>query len=638
MSKDKQVQQDKQSKSPVHKPVQEEMRRVKTAVTTPFPTLQHAYTDPRTLSPADAQTLQRTIGNQALRRLTIQRKMTVGPVGDKYEQEADAVAKQVVGKLNASPPQNAPAQTAQRQEEEELQMKSLVQRQEEEDELQMKPLVQRQEDEEELQMKPLPEISSLQRQEDEEELQMKPLVQRQEDEEELQMKPLPAISSLQRQEEEELQMKPLVQRQEEEEELQMKPLVQRQEEEELQTKSETTKGDPMLAGGELSGDVESSVQSAKSGGQPMADAIRTPMEQAFGADFSGVKVHTGGQSDTLNRSLSARAFTSGQDVFFRSGEYNPGSSSGQELLAHELTHVVQQNKGAVQRQGDLKNNNSVLPTLQRKKEPNHNITQIGNFSNGSPVIQRTIDQDARLWAMDWLATWTRAFPKAVKKYSLAKLYGICTGVLGEENPLVPAPVSQVDRATYTTALATGLVKMGAEKAGQLSARLGDNKSGLLELLQELNGEIPDEIPGLKVATPQTQLDFQALVLPDPFLVLTSGGAQFTFSQAMALHMMRRHHPKYLNGPPMQVQSYFDEDTTIKGIEAIITGTINTSQEEIKAWRKFRTLKTTDLNSDRAKTLNLRPVWDGKYWELTLTLDSTNRQESKGLVAHFTPTL
>ena len=97
--------------------------------------------------------------------------------------------------------------------------------------------------------------------------------------------------------------------------------------------------------------------------------------------------------------------------------------------------------------------------------------------------------------------------------------------------------------------------MGAEKAGQLSARLGDNKSGLLELLQELNAEIPDEIPGLKVATPQTQLDFQALDLPDPFLVLTSGGAQFTFSQAMALHMMRRDHPKYLSGPPMQVESY-----------------------------------------------------------------------------------
>jgi hypothetical protein len=290
MSKDKQTPQDTQSKTRVNKPVQEEMKGVETAVVSPIPALQRAYINSRTLSPADAQVLQRTIGNQALGRLAIQRKMTLGPVGDKYEQEADAVAKQVVGKLHATSTQTAPAQTAQRQEEEELQMKPLVQRQEEEEELQMKPL---------------------------------PLVQRQE--------------------EEELQMKPLVQRQEEEEELQMKPLplVQRQEEEELQAK-----GDSMLAGGELSGDVESSVQSAKSGGQPMSDNIRGSMEQAFNADFSSVKIHADSQADTLNRSLSARAFTTGQDIFFRSGEYNPGSSTGQELIAHELTHTIQQGAAA----------------------------------------------------------------------------------------------------------------------------------------------------------------------------------------------------------------------------------------------------------------------------------------------------
>jgi len=66
------------------------------------------------------------------------------------------------------------------------------------------------------------------------------------------------------------------------------------------------------------------------------------MGDAFKTDFSGVKVHTGNQSDMLNRSISARAFTTGSDIFFRSGEYNPSISSGQTLLAHELTHVVQQ--------------------------------------------------------------------------------------------------------------------------------------------------------------------------------------------------------------------------------------------------------------------------------------------------------
>jgi hypothetical protein len=73
------------------------------------------------------------------------------------------------------------------------------------------------------------------------------------------------------------------------------------------------------------------------------------MEQAFGADFSGVKIHTGSQSHRLNRSIQARAFTTGRDIFFRSGEYNPGSTAGQELLAHELAHVIQQNPNRVSR-------------------------------------------------------------------------------------------------------------------------------------------------------------------------------------------------------------------------------------------------------------------------------------------------
>ncbi|MBD2504569.1 DUF4157 domain-containing protein [Anabaena azotica FACHB-119] len=228
----------------------------------------------------------------------------------------------------------------------------------------MKPLdisvLQRQQapqEEEQLQMKPL-DISVLQRQqapEEEEQLQMKPLdisvLQRQQapqEEEQLQMKPLD-ISSLQRQqapqEEEQLQMKPLdissLQRQQapqEEEQLQMKPMI-----------AQRQGGGGMAA----TSDLETSINQARGGGQPLGDDIREPMEQAFGADFSGVKIHTDTQSDQLNRSIQARAFTTGQDVFFRQGEYSPGSRGGQELLAHELTHVVQQSGGMVQRSSQL---------------------------------------------------------------------------------------------------------------------------------------------------------------------------------------------------------------------------------------------------------------------------------------------
>ena len=73
------------------------------------------------------------------------------------------------------------------------------------------------------------------------------------------------------------------------------------------------------------------------------------------ADFSAVRVHTNAESNTLNQKLNSRAFTTGKDIYFRQGEYNPGSSAGRELLAHEMTHVVQQNGESIQTRKDTSN-------------------------------------------------------------------------------------------------------------------------------------------------------------------------------------------------------------------------------------------------------------------------------------------
>ena len=99
---------------------------------------------------------------------------------------------------------------------------------------------------------------------------------------------------------------------------------------------------------DVTSEVEQQIQSARGGGQALDSSVRAQMEPAFGANFGGVRVHSDSGADSLNRSLSARAFTTGQDIFFKQGEYNPGTSGGRELLAHELTHVVQQNGDQVQ--------------------------------------------------------------------------------------------------------------------------------------------------------------------------------------------------------------------------------------------------------------------------------------------------
>ncbi len=309
------------------KPVQQDP--IESSQTLEPAALQRVLSDRVPARPTDILALQRIVGNRAVAGL-IQAKLTVGSPGDQYEQEADHVADQVV-QMGAQP-----EPVAQRQEEEEeLQMKRLIQLQEEEEELQMKPLLQLQEDEEELQMKPLVQL-----QEDEEELQMKPLVQLQEEEEELQMKPLVQLQE----EEEELQMKPLVQLQEDEEELQMKPLIQLQEdEEELQMKPFVQRqGDGRF---EASPHLESRLTTLKGGGSPLPDEVRASMEPRFGVDFGRVRVHTGGEAAQMNRELQAQAFTHGQDIYFSPGRYSPGTQAGDRLLAHELTHTIQQSGG-----------------------------------------------------------------------------------------------------------------------------------------------------------------------------------------------------------------------------------------------------------------------------------------------------
>jgi hypothetical protein len=127
----------------------------------------------------------------------------------------------------------------------------------------------------------------------------------------------------------------------------------------------------------------------------------------MGADFSGVKVHTDSQSDQLNKSIQAKAFTTGQDVFFRQGAYNPSSKSGQELIAHELTHVIQQNGGAVQRSPQSIIQRNFLPndldpseittvtTIANLGKNNKGVFKLSNINGDTLVVKFTDEDTAR---------------------------------------------------------------------------------------------------------------------------------------------------------------------------------------------------------------------------------------------------
>jgi len=306
--------------------------------------LQRAQADPGSLTRGDVMALQRSVGNGATGELlgpVLKRSgLRVGPANDRYEQEADRVARQVVSQTGSPPVQreNAP--------EEELQMKpqtpmiTPLQRK-----TFQKPVQRESAMEEELQMKPqTPMVTPLQRK-----AFQKPVQRESTAEEELQMKPqTPMVTPLQRK----TFQKPVQRESATEEELQMKPLAPTVTPFQRKTFQKPVQRavNHGLEGGEVEASVAQQIQRASGGGRPLEERVQGQMEQGFGADFSGVRVHTGQQADTLNRSLNARAFTVGKDVFFKRGEYNPGSSGGQDLIAHELTHTVQQGAAGVQRE------------------------------------------------------------------------------------------------------------------------------------------------------------------------------------------------------------------------------------------------------------------------------------------------
>jgi hypothetical protein len=101
-------------------------------------------------------------------------------------------------------------------------------------------------------------------------------------------------------------------------------------------------GDGIMPDGVVHPDVASTIAMTNGSGHTLDPASRERLEPHVGDDLGDVRVHTDTTADALARSVSARAFTTGTDVYFAAGEYRPGTRDGDSLLAHELTHVTQQ--------------------------------------------------------------------------------------------------------------------------------------------------------------------------------------------------------------------------------------------------------------------------------------------------------
>ena len=130
---------------------------------------------------------------------------------------------------------------------------------------------------------------------------------------------------------------------------------------------------------ETSPELESAIRGQLGGGRPLPADVAEFMEPRFKASFANVRVHTDAKAENLATRLGAKAFTFGRDIFFNGGQFQPESSEGMELIAHELTHTIQQRE-VVQREADVS-----APVEVRE--------------TSSPQVQRGIVSRA----LDWIA-------------------------------------------------------------------------------------------------------------------------------------------------------------------------------------------------------------------------------------------
>lgn len=236
-----------------------------------------------------------------------QAKLNIGKSNDKYEVEADQMADKIVSSNQNSSNDTffSPSLKIQKKE------KKQVQKQDEK--------------ETEVQEKPLVENST-------------PLLQLKQENELINQRKQETIKP-----EKTLQNKATIQKRTDDE-------VQAREDDEMQAKEKENELQ-MSASADASSidnsNLESNLNSTKGSGSPLPETTKTEMESGFGADFSNVRIHNNANAVQMNKELGSQAFASGNDVYFNEGKYNPNSQDGKHLLAHELTHTVQQGGSSV---------------------------------------------------------------------------------------------------------------------------------------------------------------------------------------------------------------------------------------------------------------------------------------------------
>ena len=159
----------------------------------------------------------------------------------------------------------------------------------------------------------------------------------------------------------------------------------------------------------VSGHLESQIASLRGGGQPLLPSTRSFFERRFGRDFSDVRVHASGRAAETACSVNALAYTAGRDIVFAPAQYSPETERGKRLLAHELSHTVQQGQAressapAVQRMGDPAKVPAGLACPVASDSPPTSIVEV-LFPNSVTVLTAAQKRAIQSFAVSWNAS------------------------------------------------------------------------------------------------------------------------------------------------------------------------------------------------------------------------------------------
>lgn len=274
--------------------------------------------------------------------------------------------------------------------------------------------------------------------------------------------------------------KPLIQKKKEEE-------IQAKEEEEIQSKEEE-KGLQMSASSDANpsdtSNLESTLNSSKGGGAPLSGKVKNEMESGFGADFSNVRIHSDSNAVKMNQQLGAQAFATGNNIYFNEGKYNPSSQTGKHLLAHELTHTIQQGASIHKKPEEISSAPEMIQGSFLDLVPNWIINEARHIPGYTlftvivgydPLRQVDVERtpiNLIEGLMGLVPFGTAIFDKLQEYGILQKVFDWVEGKLGELGLTIDSILDLVEEVWHEVSFPyTGIIDLVTEKFNELVSRV-----------------------------------------------------------------------------------------------------------------------------------------------------------------------